>query len=275
MIDGLIYKMDGSYLVLKINNKLEYFYLQRNLMKKFSKYLDKGIYVKFEFDLNKKINKYTTYNTIQHFIEISNIRLKNKFTYYSINSFREGIKDLVSNLGYTVFIDFEFNMFDFYTKNFVGEIIEVGYCLCDSKLNIVKEGHMLLTPTIIKKITKRTVKFLNYQPNQMINRLPYKSFYNLFKDLVDEYNPHFIVWGKSDIDNLRLSFELNKVSPILFKFIDLSQIHVNYYNLKNTPGLFKTAEEYNNIELPKQKHNALEDALMTKLVFSGFKETIK
>ncbi|MFI3329634.1 MAG: exonuclease domain-containing protein [bacterium] len=275
MIKGLVYKLEGSYLILKDNEKLNYYYLQRNLMKKFSKYLNKGIYVQFEVIDKKCVNKNVSYFTIKHFIEISNKKTRNKKVYYSINLFRDGIKDLIQNLEYTVFIDFEFNMYDYFTKDFIGEIIEVGYCVCDNNLNIIKEKHMYLNPTKMKKVTKRTVKFLSYKPEQLKNRLEYKVFYKDFKNLIKQYNPHFVVWGKSDIDNLRQSFSLNNVEHTMFKFIDLSQVHVNYYNLKNTPGLFKTAEEYNNIELPKQKHNALEDALMTKLVFSGFKETIK
>ncbi len=275
MIYGIIYKTTSSYIVLKNNNKLNYYYLQRNLLKKFSKYFKKGIFVSFEVLENKQVNKNYSYQTIKHFIEISDRKNNDKKVYYSIELFRSGIKNLIDNLDYTVFIDFEFNMFDFYTKNFVGEIIEVGYCVCDSNLNIIEENHMYLNPTKMKKITKRTIKFLKYKPQQMENRLSYNYFYKEFVNLIKKYNPHFVVWGKSDIDSLKLSFGINKVKPIIFKFIDLSAVHVNYYNLKNTPGLFKTAEEYNNIELPKQTHNALEDALMTKLVFSGFKETIK
>lgn len=276
-IFGLLYTGDlDCFFTIKRNNKLMYFYLQRNLVKKFSKYLQSGVFLDLEVEEKKSNHKGISCYSVTHFNEISNRRSKNPKVYYSIKSFREGIKSLLHNLDYTVFIDFEFNMKDFHhTNDFYSEIIEAGYCVCDSNLNVLEERGMYLNPTKVKKVSKRAIKFLKYKPEQLNNRLGYKEFYYSFKTLVNKYDPHFIVWGKNDIDCLKQSFHLNNVPPINFKFIDLSQIHVNYYNLRNTPGLFKTAETYNNTELPKQKHNALEDALVTKLVFSKFKETIK
>ena len=52
------------------------------------------------------------------------------------------------------------------------------------------------------------------------------------------------------------------------------RVHTNYYNLKNSPGLFSICKTYTNSKLPEQKHNSLEDALVTKDVFFKFKETI-
>ncbi len=271
---GLIYKTESeSMFTLKIKNRLINFYLPRNTSKRFGKYLADGIYVSVEVG-DEIMHKSSKCFFVKYFYEISSRKFDKIF--YSIELFRNGIKDLLSNLNNTIFLDFEFNMQDFYpVPNFVSEIIEVGYCVCDSNLKVIEESHMLLKPTKCKKITKRAIRFLKYKQEQLNNRLPYLEFYNTFKRLVQTYDPHFIVWGRSDIEYLKHSFQLNNVPVINFKFIDLSQMHVNYYNLKNTPGLFKMAEEYNNIELPKQKHNALEDALMTKLVFSNFKETIK
>lgn len=275
MISGLIYNNNRVFFTIKINNKIEYFYMPRNLVKKFAKYLKKGIFVHFEIQGNKTTHRNISCYKVDHFIEISNKRKREKKIFYSLDTFRNGIRDLLSSLKYTVFIDFEFNMHDYYSKNFIPEIIEVGYCLCDNNLSIINEKQMYLVPTKVKKITKRAIKFLNYKKEHLENRLSYDVFYKDFKKLIKDYDPCFIVWGRSDIETLRTSFKINKVKNINFKFIDLSSVHVNYYNLKNTPGLFKAAEEYNNIELPKQRHNALEDALMTKLVFSNFKETIK
>ncbi len=274
MVSGLVHDCRfRSCFTIIIKRKLVHFYLQRNLFKKFDKFLAPGTFVKFEIEDCSYTNNEIKYYKVTNFLEISN-RGKAKKCYYSIDVFREGIKDLFNNLNNIVFIDFEFNMQDFYPiKNFIGEIIEVGYCLCDKKLNIIKQDNLFIKPTVQKKVTKRTVKFLNYSNDLVEKQEDYQVFYDLFKDMVDKYDPTFIVWGKSDIDSLKQSFKLNKVDEISFKFIDLSRIHVNYYLLNNTPGLFKTAEKYNN-ELPKQKHNALEDALVTKLVFSNFKESI-
>ncbi len=275
VISGIVYDCrENSCFTIKIKDKLVYFHLQRNLIKKFGKYIKTGVYVNFEVEEEKVKVKTAKCYKVTYFNKILN-RRSNKY-YYTIDFFREGIKNLLNNLENIAFMDFEFNMQDFYPiKNFVGEIIEVGYCLCDKDLNTIKQKNIHLIPTKIKKITKRTIKFLNYKQEQLNEREKYLVFYHEFVGIVNKYDPTFIVWGKSDIDSLKLSFNINKVPYVNFKFIDLSQIHVNYYNLKNSPGLFKMAESYNNTELPKQSHNALEDALVTKLVFSKFKETIK
>lgn len=276
VFSGLIYKVYDNYFSIKINNKLEYFFVQKSLNKKFCKYLYPGIFVKFEVEEEQYIYKKINCNRVSYFIEILNRRFTTEINYYSIDKFRSGIKSVLDNLNNIVFIDLELNMHDYYPiKNFISEIIEIGYCVCDNKLNIIEEKNIFINPTVHKKITKRTIKFLNYKEDKHYNRKKYMYFYNDFVNLIKTYDPCFIVWGRSDIVNIRQSFVLNNVPPVKFKFIDLSVMHVNYYNLKNSPGLFKTAQSYNKVEIAKQNHNALEDAQMTRLVFSKFKESIK
>lgn len=275
-ITGLIYRSFEQGFVLKTKNKLTYYYLQRNLLKKFGRFLFPGVFISITVDDEPKKYKEICCYTINSFNEISNRNFKKPIIYYSIDLFRNGIKEILNKIDNIVFLDFEFNMQEYYPiKNFSSEIIEVGYCLCDKDLNTIKQENIFLNPTKYKKITKRTMKFLNYSKDQLLQRKTYSEFYDEFTNIVNKYDPYFIVWGKNDIASIKQSFIINKVKNIKFKFIDLSQMHVNYYNLKNMPGLFKMAESYNDIELPKQTHNALEDALMTKLVFSKFKEAIK
>ena len=65
-----------------------------------------------------------------------------------------------------------------------------------------------------------------------------------------------------------------KVKELDLRFVNLLQLHTNYDNLKNSPGLFSMWETYNNTKLPEQKHDSLEDAMVTKDVFFKFKEKI-
>ena len=58
------------------------------------------------------------------------------------------------------------------------------------------------------------------------------------------------------------------------RFVNLLQLHTNYDNLKNSPGLFSMWEAYNNTKLPEQRHDSLEDAMVTKDVFFKFKEKV-
>ncbi|OQX93721.1 MAG: hypothetical protein B6I17_01525, partial [Tenericutes bacterium 4572_104] len=45
----------------------------------------------------------------------------------------------------------------------------------------------------------------------------------------------------------------------------------NYFGLKNDMGLFNAYNIYSEIDLNNQKHDAMEDALVTKKVFDYFK----
>jgi sporulation inhibitor KapD len=94
------------------------------------------------------------------------------------------------------------------------------------------------------------------------------------KDLCDKYDPYVVVWGKSDITSLKKTCLINGCEPLDLRFVNLLQLHTNYDNLKNSPGLFSMWETYNNTKLPEQKHNSLEDAMVTKDVFFKFKERL-
>lgn len=82
------------------------------------------------------------------------------------------------------------------------------------------------------------------------------------------------VWGKND------QIELNKMNKLhhlgqfkqRLQFIDLLNLHKIYYRLKNDIGLFNAYNIYSDIDLTNQKHDALEDAIVTKDIFFYFKD---
>ena len=99
---------------------------------------------------------------------------------------------------------------------------------------------------------------------------------NELKDILNNYNPKIVVWGKNDIKALNDFYKLHKVSALTNSnnFVDLLRLHKNFFNLKNDLGLFNAYKEYY-LEDPIQAHDAIEDAKVTKAVFSAFKKYAK
>ena len=277
-LTALIHSVENEsyFTVIKDGRKI-YFYLQKNLIKKFYKYLQKGTYVVIDYDSEPIKKRSCVSYKVNHFIAISMPKYHNnrRVVYYDLDVIRDGIVDLVNGLKPIMFIDFEMNMQDYQPiPNFEQEIIETGMVLTDKSGAIMKIKHWYIKPTLFPRLTKRTMKFLNYTNYELDKAVSFKQFYNEFKQIVKEYNPYVIVWGKSDITSLKKTCQINNCPDLKLNFVNLLQLHTNYFNLKNSPGLFSMWESYTNSKLPEQRHNSLEDALVTKDVFFKFKEHI-
>ena len=266
---------EAFFTIIKDGRKL-YFYLQKNLIKKFFKYLKKGTYVVFDYDKTPIKKRHICAFKVNHFVAISMPRYRYKRTvYYDLDVIRGGIVDLVNNIKPIMFIDFEMNMQDYKPiPNFEQEIIETGMVLTDETGAIINIKHWYIKPTKFPRITKRAMKFLHYTNYELEQAVSFKQFYKEFSEIVKQYNPYVIVWGKSDITQLKKTCQINNCPDLKLRFVNLLQLHTNYYNLKNSPGLFSMWETYTNSKLPEQRHNSLEDALVTKDVFFKFKEVI-
>ena len=276
-LTALVHSVEGdAFFTVIHNNRKMYFYLQKNLIKKFYKYLTAGAYVVIDYDTEPVKRKYVCAYKINHFVAIGTPkdRLK-RVVYYDLDVIRKGIVDLVNTINPILFIDFEMNMQDYQPiDKFEQEIIETGMVLTDKSGAIMKIKHWYIKPTLFPRLTKRTMKFLNYTNYELDKAVSFKQFYNEFKQIVKEYNPYVIVWGKSDITSLKKTCQINNCPDLKLNFVNLLQLHTNYFNLKNSPGLFSMWESYTNSKLPEQRHNSLEDALVTKDVFFKFKEHI-
>ena len=276
-IAALIHSVeDEAFFTIIKNGKKIYFYLQKNLIKKFYKYLTKGTYVMVDCEEHLTKKRYVCAHKVNHFIAISNPRFRYKrAVYYDLDVIRDGIVDLVGSMKPILFIDFEMNMQDYQPiVNFEQEIIETGMVLTNETGAIMKIKHWYIKPTKFPKITKRTIKFLHYTNYELEQAISFKKFYKEFMEIIKEYDPYVIVWGKSDITQLKKTCQINNCPDMKLKFVNLLQLHTNYFNLKNSPGLFSMWEAYTNSKLPEQKHNSLEDAMVTKEVFFKFKEYI-
>ena len=276
-LKALVHSVEGdSYFTVIHNSRKIYFYMQKNLVKKFHKYLTKGACVDIDYDLELVRKKDFCAYRINHFISIGMPKdRKKRIVYYDLDVIRDGIVELVNNINPILFIDFEMNMQD-YTPipNFEQEIIEAGMVLTNKTGAIMKIKHFYIKPTKFPRLTKRTMNFLNYSNYELNQAVTFKKFYNELKQIVKEYNPYVIVWGKSDITQLKKTCQINGCLDLKMNFVNLLQLHTNYFNLKNSPGLFSMWESYTSTKLPEQRHNSLEDALVTKDVFFKFKEHI-
>lgn len=276
-LTALIYSVErDNFFTVILNGKKEYFYMQKHLSKNFSKYLTKGTYVSFDYQEKLTKQRGLVAHKINHFIEISfKKNRRQKVTYYNLEVIREGIRDLVKEMQTVMFIDFEMNMQDYQPiEGFEQEIIEAGLVLTNGDGAIYDIKHWYIKPTKFKKISRRAMKFLHYTNVELDKAISFKVFFNELKQIVKKYNPYVVVWGKSDITQFKKTCAINKVGDLGLHFVNLLQLHTNYDNLKDSPGLFSMWEAYNGSKLPEQTHNSLEDAMVTKEVFFNFKEKI-
>ncbi|MBP5445208.1 MAG: hypothetical protein J6Y28_03460 [Acholeplasmatales bacterium] len=265
--------LDNRLITIKMRNKTEYFYLQNGLLKKFQRYLSDGIFIEFDYTDQAGIYNNVCAYKINYFIRIFSNKRFRREVYYDLQVIRSGVKDLLFNQKNIMFLDLEMTMQSFDSpKDFKSEIIQAGYLITDNLGNDLERKSYYIKPTLFPKINKRTLKFLSLNEEDIDNGISFVDFYNEFSETLKKYNnPSIVVWGKNDILALKLCYEINNVEPLNPNFINLLQIHKNYYNLKNDLGLFDAYKKYTGSDL-FQEHDALEDAFMTKNVFFEFKK---
>lgn len=262
-------------IAIKQNNQVRFFYMSKGMFKNFMMYFNEGIYV--FVTVNKKPRLYRGYK-VQNVISIDKILSPDKNKpkiYFDISIIKTGIKSIVNRNRNKLFIDFEMSMppYKNYEK-FKSEIIQVGYILVDNYGNEIERYSSYFKPKLFPQISRRTVKFLHITQEKIDTGNDYKDFYFRIRNLNHKYNPMIFVWGKND------QLELNKMNKIHhlrsfnnnMQFIDLLNLHKIYYRLTNDIGLFNAYNMYSDIEdLTMQKHDALEDAVVTSKIFEYFK----
>lgn len=278
IISGRIFYVDEEERIigLKVKDRQSYFYMQRSLLNRIGKYLEISRFIQFVIEDEPRIYKGTKVYTVDFVLKIMTIRYRKNKMHYDIRDIRKGTKALINNLEVKMFLDLEMSMHPYNVdKNFVQEIIQVGYYLVDRDDNIIEEYNELIKPKLHPKLTKRTLKFLKITQEEINEGIDYSNFYNHFKAVIDAYNPAIIVWGRNDFLALRDSYKINNVESLklVTRYINLLKLHKNYFNLKNDLGLFNAYKSYSNIENP-QAHNALEDAKVTYKIFEGFKKVV-
>ncbi len=260
---------------IKNRRKVNYYYMTKSMFRNFMMYFNPGIYVFLVVSKNaRKYKGYMVQNVIQIDKVISPNQNKPKI-YYDISIIKSGIKSIVNEKTNKLFIDFEMSMPPYQDyENFISEIIQVGYVLTDDSNKVIERFSSYIKPELFPQISRRTIKFLNIEQAEIETGITYLDFYHRLRNINYKYRPTTYVWGKND------QLELNKLNKIhklnnftkRMRFLDLLNLHKVYYGLKNDIGLFNAYNLYTNEKLESQKHDALEDAMVTREVFKNFVE---
>jgi sporulation inhibitor KapD len=259
-----------------ISGNMTYFYLTKSQAKKYFDYLDIGVFVDFKvFDQIKVIDKKKCYK-VSHFNLIERKTSRTTLSLFDLNKLRSNMKLVLEGFDYYLFLDLEMTMPPYSKDEFEAEIIQIGYILTNDKGETIRQNEYYISPTKYQTISKRTLKFLQVERTQFDDVPSYDYFYKDFKDMIDTYHPKIVVWGKNDQLALDVSYQINKVEPLTnsSSFINLLQVHKNYYNLSDDVGLFKSYQFYYGGSYD-QAHNAYTDALVTMHVFKGLISTMK
>lgn len=284
VIYGKIREVDYDNRIFSIlrKNRIEYFYLSRNQMKRYSSYLYAGLFVYFRSsDLKKHHHHYLCYDVIS-FIKMMRKTRKGNTVFYDIDTIQEGVVKLLNQNHNRMFLDLEFTMPPFqytkdsYGKEFMPEIIQYGIYIENKDGQLLDCDSALVKPVDKKGLNSRTYGFLNLGPNNFRKAISYLEFYNNLKYYMETYNPVIYVWGKNDMSVMENSYNIHSVPSITKRkdFINLMQVIKNYYSIKSDIGLFKAAELFQNKQESLQGHDALDDAYMTMKVFHLFKKEI-
>ncbi|MDD2492811.1 MAG: hypothetical protein RBR48_00710 [Bacilli bacterium] len=278
-IYGKVLKVFPQERVLKIeyDNRLFCLYMTRKTFKDFGPYFYKKPYIFVEIKPElKKYGQYYGYE-ISNFIKVVEPRFREKRIYYDIETIKKDIKKLINKTRNRLFIDLEFSLPAYYqSMPHVAEIVQYGIIVENNEGKVIFQDSNLVKPLRKYGLNSRTLTFISRKREEFDHAIEYIDFYKLLESCLKKYNSKIIAWGKSDILTLEQSFILNKIKPLNLRknHINLMQVIKNYYNQKEDLGLFNTYQEYADLILDEQTHDALEDARITREIYKLFKEKI-
>jgi len=278
---GLIHDYDERNRLIQIKTRkcIEYYYLTKSLLKKYSPYLSNGLYIVFRSSDNKEIHQGHACYDINSFIRIKNNSKRFQHVYYDIDEVKEGINEILNKEEYKLFLDLEFTMPPHKEdrnniRRFESEIIQYGMCLINENNGVVDSSSGYILPRFKEDFNDRVSEFLNITKEYYFKHAKkYKTFYDNLKYFIDKYHPQIYVWGKNDRLFLNKSYSLHNLEPLTnnANFIDLMAMIKTFYGVHNDIGLFDTYFKLKGVD-QKQSHDALDDAEMTSLVFIMFQE---
>ncbi len=261
-------------LTLKTPRAKRAYYLQRAQFNRYLPLLAKGNYVVLDAgDIQRKHGL--------HRFKIRRIRRivapgRRPRDVFSQRRLREGVRRFINRIGTRLFLDFEMSMHPYHKQpDFTQEIIQAGYVLVDAADNVLEEHRTFIRPKKHPRITPRTKKFLDVGQADVDDGVSFETFYARLRGLVQEHAPAIVVWGRNDKLALQEAYTIHNLRPLGrgARFVNLLELHKNYFHLKNDLGLLKTYLAYG-FQQDEQAHDALEDARMTRHIFTAFKRTI-
>ncbi len=264
---------------IKAYKRIIYFYFQSSQLSLFKRYLYEGIYIDLEYDENKTFRKKGIDAYIVNYVnQIFSFSLNKRVNYYDKLEINSSLSKFLSSLGNIMFLDLEMTMpgYGYSGKEYKAEIIQAGYLLVDANGDEISRYSNYILPKVNPKLSNRTLSFLKLENSQFYSKaIPYMDFYEDFKAVLLQYRPTVVVYGRNDSITLSSSYLLHKVPSLApyMRFVNLSKLIKNYYNLKNDAGLFKLYQiYYENDDL--QVHDAFNDSYVTKEVFQAFKNDV-
>ena len=280
-IYGMIHyvELDAKIIGIVKNKKICYFYFQNSQMNMFKRYLYKGNLIELEYDEEKTTIKNKKESYVVSFVyKISAPGKLDSIVYYDKRNLNNSLSKFLKCLGNVMFLDLEMTMpsYSFKGKGFKPEIIQAGFIVYDSSFEEICRYSNYIKPKLVDKISRRVENFLNISQEEFsLKAIPYEKFYNDFKEVLDDYNPVIVVYGRNDIIVLNDSYIINEVASLKqqTRFINLCQIIKNFYDLRNDPGLFKLYKIYYDQD-DIQVHDAFNDSEVTAQVFKAFKDEV-
>jgi sporulation inhibitor KapD len=275
MIKGTIQTIDidERLITIKTRQRVLTLYIQRAMFNRYMTYLAPKNILIVTVKINHDTTKIDRTYTIKDLIKIVKTTPRKTLVLYSHDTIINQTKHFVNSLKNKLFLDLEMSMHPYYKDpTFVQEIIQAGYVLVDEHGNTIEKYMTFIQPTKHKKLTKRTLKFLDLTQSDIDKGITYDTFHQHFKHLLKTYNPAIIVWGKNDALALKETANVNDLPNMndSSRFVNLLKLHKNVFKLKNDLGLLKAYQLYG-YTTDTQRHDALEDAEMTKRIFDGFK----
>ncbi|MFW6319980.1 MAG: hypothetical protein ACOC1L_07305, partial [Bacillota bacterium] len=234
MIKGTIKTIDIDARLIKVQTRQRVItlYIQRAMFNRYMTYLETKHILIVTVKINQDTTNINRKYTIKDIIKIVKPTQRRTIILYSHDTIINQTKHFVNSLKNKLFLDLEMSMHPYYKDpSFVQEIIQAGYVLVDAHGKIIEKYMAFIQPTKHKKLTKRTLKFLDLTQDDIDQGIPYDTFYQHFKHLLKTYNPAIIVWGKNDALALKETANVNDLPNINDKsrFVNLLKLHKNIF----------------------------------------------
>lgn len=275
---GIIYSYDEDRRLFSLQGRgqLTYYYVEGYLFKQFQKYLAVGVFVSFVVDNTSKKRRGVNAFTVHHFTKILGLRYRKPKVFYDASKINQQIAQTIASHMSKLFLDLELSMQPFEKgKAFTQEIIQAGMIL-EVHGKVITEFNRYIKPQTTSTLSDRTKQFLGLTDEVLEEALTAAQFYEEFHTLLQTYRPQIYVWGRNDFLSLDVFYKLLKRPSITKRhhFVDVMKLIKNYRNQKNDIGLLTCAMEYGYV-VDTQRHDAYEDALMTRYITNQFLGQIK
>ena len=274
---GKIIEVDDKKRLIALRDKrrIRRFYLARGLFAAFSAYLKPGIYIFLTCQADPKRYHGSLVFSVVHIDKLMLPNRQQPQLFYDVSKIKSGIRTILNRKRPKLFLDLEMSMPPYRNyEHFVSEIIQAGLVLTDSEGNVLLTQSMFIRPNLYPKISDRTVRFLHLRQEEIDNGISIEAFIELLKKIEGQHRPMIFVWGQNDqLELFRMNERVGGADFLhRMQFFDLLKLHKTYFGLKNDLGLFNAYNMYFEEPLDNQRHDAFQDAEVTKAIFFGFKD---